>query len=108
MLQLRRISHDSYYPIKKITCTRTIASLATGSDTQIKRIACIVQYLGTKFSGWERKPNQPTIQGAIEDALFDITKDNITIQGASRTDARTHSVGQVFHFDAPQYFEYAR
>lgn len=110
VLPSRSTSHKSYYPIRKLTCktTTTTVSLATVAATQTKRIACVVQYIGTNFSGWERKPNQLTIQGAIEDALFDFTNVTINIQGASRTDARTHSDGQVFHFDAPGYFEYAR
>ena len=60
---------------------------------------CIVEYDGTKFSGWQRQKNTPmTIQEKIENALQLITKKFVKVSGASRTDAGVHAYGQVIAF----------
>ena len=42
--------------------------------------------------------NQPTIQGALEEALKRFTGESIRIRGASRTDSGAHAQGQVVDF----------
>ena len=42
--------------------------------------------------------NQPTIQGALEEALGRFTGESIRIRGASRTDSGAHAQGQVVDF----------
>ncbi len=42
--------------------------------------------------------NQPTIQGALEEALARFTGESIRIRGASRTDSGAHAQGQVADF----------
>ena len=42
--------------------------------------------------------NQPTIQGALEEALERFTGESIRIRGASRTDSGAHARGQVVDF----------
>ena len=66
----------------------------------IKRFAIKIEYDGTSYAGWQRQKNAPTVQEAIEDALFRLTKERITLFGASRTDAGVHALGQVAHFDS--------
>jgi tRNA pseudouridine38-40 synthase len=39
------------------------------------------------------------VQGEIEIAIGKLTGENVTIQGAGRTDAGVHALGQVAHFD---------
>lgn len=62
----------------------------------------LVAYDGTRFCGWQRQDNGPTIQAAIEDALlpFSARRDGgevvpPTVFGAGRTDAGVHALGQV-------------
>jgi tRNA pseudouridine38-40 synthase len=55
-------------------------------------------YDGTDYSGWQRQPNKKTIQGSLEKALAQITKENLSIIGAGRTDAGVHALAQVAHF----------
>ncbi len=66
-------------------------------------IKLTVEYEGTAYAGWQRQPHQPTVQAAIEDALFKITQQHIRAVGAGRTDSGVHALGQVvsFHTDKP-------
>ena len=57
-------------------------------------IRLLVAYDGTRFCGWQRQENGPTIQGAIEDALRPFAE-RPTLFGAGRTDSGVHALGQV-------------
>ena len=59
----------------------------------------IVQYLGTNYSGWQVQPNQDTIQGRIEDAIKNVTNEDVEVYSSGRTDAGVHAKAQVAHFD---------
>lgn len=61
-----------------------------------------VRYLGTPFSGWQAQEDQRTVQGDIETALSRIASQPIRIQGAGRTDAGVHALGQVFSCEWPK------
>lgn len=63
-----------------------------------RRLALIVEYDGTHYAGFQIQQDQPTIQGAIEQALTNFTGEQIRIRGASRTDAGAHATGQVVDF----------
>jgi tRNA pseudouridine38-40 synthase len=54
-----------------------------------------IAYDGTGFSGWQVQPNQPTIQGHLQDALQRVTGDRIQVIGSGRTDAGVHAHAQV-------------
>jgi len=60
----------------------------------------VISYDGTGYHGWQRQPQKKTIQGALETALAKVSKRNIPIIGAGRTDAGVHAEGQVAHFRA--------
>jgi tRNA pseudouridine38-40 synthase len=62
----------------------------------------IVRYVGTNFSGWQVQPYERTVQGEIAGAIAKISRDLITIHGASRTDAGVHALGQVCSFAMPK------
>ena len=59
----------------------------------------ILEYDGTAYAGWQRQPNQPTIQQAVETTLRGITQADISVIAAGRTDAGVHALGQVAHVD---------
>ncbi|MEM6611277.1 MAG: tRNA pseudouridine(38-40) synthase TruA [Cyanobacteria bacterium P01_C01_bin.72] len=63
------------------------------------RIALLIQYLGTSFHGWQKQPNQVSVQGCIERAIASSTGYQINIYGAGRTDAGVHAAAQVAHFE---------
>ena len=64
-----------------------------------------LEYDGTYYHGWQKQPYLTTIQGALEKALFRLTQHPIRIQGAGRTDAGVHALGQVAHFSPPVPFQ---
>ena len=63
------------------------------------RIKLVFSYDGSKFNGFQRQKNMPSIQGTIESALSNIYNTPITIKGAGRTDAGVHANNQVAHFN---------
>ena len=65
----------------------------------MKRVALLVQYDGTHYSGWQRQKNVTTVQEIIERVLLKITNHTVKTFAAGRTDAGVHASGQVIHFD---------
>ena len=63
------------------------------------RYALKVEYHGAPFAGWQRQADQPSVQGAIEDALARLEPGPHTIAAAGRTDAGVHALAQVAHCD---------
>ena len=64
-----------------------------------KRVALVIQYQGSRFHGWQRQPNQRTVQEDIETAIAEVLGYHTPIHGAGRTDAGVHAAAQVGHFD---------
>ena len=58
----------------------------------------IIEYDGTGYHGWQRQPNDKTIQQEIESALEKMTRSRIILTGSGRTDAGVHALGQVANF----------
>jgi tRNA pseudouridine38-40 synthase len=63
-----------------------------------RNIRLLIAYDGTQYQGWQRQKESPTIQGAIEDNLFKITQQPVSLHGAGRTDSGVHAWGQVASF----------
>lgn len=61
-------------------------------------VKLILEYDGSRYAGWQRQPDQPTIQEAVETALFQLTQETVSVIGAGRTDSGVHAVGQVASF----------
>ena len=65
----------------------------------MKRVALLVQYDGSQYSGWQKQKNATTVQEIIDRALLKITNHTVKTFAAGRTDAGVHASGQVVHFD---------
>ena len=65
----------------------------------MKRVALLVQYDGSNYSGWQRQKNATTVQELLELALFKISDRKVKTFAAGRTDSGVHASGQVVHFD---------
>jgi tRNA pseudouridine38-40 synthase len=63
------------------------------------RTKILIEYDGTPFAGWQFQADAVTVQGEIEIAIEKLTGERVAIQGAGRTDAGVHALGQVAHFD---------
>jgi tRNA pseudouridine38-40 synthase len=57
-----------------------------------------IAYDGTDFHGWQFQTNKSTIQGEIVAVLRRLTQENVQLNGAGRTDAGVHALGQVGSF----------
>lgn len=64
-----------------------------------------VEYKGTSFGGWQVQNNAETVQGKLQQALQIVLRQPIKIQGASRTDAGVHAVGQVASFGFSEFID---
>ena len=63
-----------------------------------RNLKLVIEYDGTAYVGWERQKNGLGIQQVIEDAIFTITRERVTIHGSGRTDAGVHARDQVASF----------
>ena len=63
------------------------------------RYLATVSYDGSKYNGFQRLNDLPSVQKEIEEALTIINKDKVIIKGSGRTDKGVHAIGQTFHFD---------
>ncbi len=66
---------------------------------RLPRYRLDIEYDGAGYAGWQRQADLPSIQGAIEQAVFAFTAETVTLKGAGRTDAGVHASGQVAHLD---------
>ena len=56
-----------------------------------------LEYDGSRFSGWQEQINARTVQGELKQAVLELFRTDVEVQGAGRTDAGVHAVGQVAH-----------
>ena len=76
--------------------SREMEEAATG---QLRRLALLVEYEGTRYHGFQFQKNAASVQDALEEALFRLTEERTRIRGAGRTDVGVHAQGQVVSFD---------
>ena len=63
------------------------------------RVKLAVAYEGTNYCGWQIQPNGITIEQVLNETLSSLLGEEITVTGASRTDAGVHSLGNVAVFE---------
>jgi tRNA pseudouridine38-40 synthase len=63
------------------------------------RYKITIEYDGTPFVGWQWQDNGLSVQGVLVAAIEAFSGEKVAVQGAGRTDAGVHALGQVAHFD---------
>lgn len=65
-----------------------------------KKIAMVIEYHGSSFSGWQYQPDRRTVQGVFTEALYTVLGRGCVwgIESSGRTDAGVHARGQVVSF----------
>ena len=64
------------------------------------RYRLTLEYDGTAFHGYQAQgPGLPSVQEAVETAIFAFSGERIRLQAAGRTDTGVHATGQVVHAD---------
>ena len=64
----------------------------------MRNIKLTIEYDGKDFNGWQKQPNKLNIQGTIEQAIKNITGEEVELNASGRTDAGVHALGQVANF----------
>jgi tRNA pseudouridine38-40 synthase len=60
----------------------------------------LIEYDGTRYSGWQYQENARTVMGELKKAARAVFGVDVEMQGAGRTDAGVHALGQIFHIKA--------
>jgi tRNA pseudouridine38-40 synthase len=65
----------------------------------MRNLKITIEYNGANYCGWQKQPDSLGIQGTIENAIYEITKERVKVIGSGRTDAGVHAFGQVANFN---------
>lgn len=58
----------------------------------MRNIKLVIEYDGKEFNGWQKQPNKLNIQGTIEKAIEQITKEEVELMASGRTDSGVHAL----------------
>ena len=86
--------------IGAFACTAFLAPLSCANMT-VRCVQLVLHYDGSAFAGWQRQPDQRTIQGELERVLSSLCDQPIAALGAGRTDAGVHARGQAVGIRVP-------
>jgi len=65
------------------------------------RLLLTIQYLGTRYAGWQWQANAVGVQQVVSEALETMFGAPVKIEGAGRTDSGVHALAQRAHADVP-------
>lgn len=66
------------------------------------RFFLTLSYDGSAFHGWQRQPDDLSVQQTLEEALSTILRRETPVTGAGRTDAGVHARRMIAHFDSDE------
>ena len=69
------------------------------------RIKLTLDYVGSRYHGWQLQPGKDTVQKRLEDALTKLCGEEIHVVASGRTDSGVHAFGQVVHFDTTTSYD---
>ena len=82
---------------RRISCAASACRRAR--SLAVTRFRLTLEYDGGRFVGWQRQENGPSVQQALEEAVFAFCGERTASVAAGRTDAGVHALGQVVHLD---------
>src|SRR4051812_14722229 len=83
-----------------VWASRTPQSRAGPSGDLMPRFKLLIEYNGTRYSGWQIQKNARTVAGEIERAVAEAARRReFELYGAGRTDAGVHALAQVAHLE---------
>lgn len=65
-----------------------------------KRFKLILEFDGSRYSGWQQQEDAKTIQGSLLKAAIALFGVEVDVQGSGRTDAGVHGLRFVAHLEA--------
>ena len=72
------------------------------------RYQILIEYVGTKFVGWQKQLKGKSVQKEVENHLSKLLKEKILIYGSGRTDSGVHAIEQSAHFDTKVKIEQSK
>jgi tRNA pseudouridine38-40 synthase len=64
------------------------------------RFRLVIEYAGTRYSGWQIQKNARTVQGEIDRAVREVSgRREFELYGSGRTDAGVHALAQVANLE---------
>jgi tRNA pseudouridine38-40 synthase len=64
----------------------------------MRNIKLIIEYDGTAYHGWQSQINATAVQDVVCSVIKELTGEEISLTGSSRTDTGVHALGQVANF----------
>ena len=71
----------------------------------MQRYKIKIEYDGSPFVGWQIQKNGPSIQDALQNAIFNLSNEKVVVTGSGRTDSGVHALAQIAHFDLKKKIE---
>ena len=67
----------------------------------MRTIRLTIEYDGTNYAGWQTQPNGLAVQQVIEEALFQLLSEKVSLRSSGRTDAGVHARCMAAAFQTP-------
>ena len=74
----------------------------------LTRYKLTIEYDGTAYAGFQIQDDIKTVASVLKQAIYNVSRESITITCAGRTDSGVHAEGQIIHFDLKKYLSHIR
>ena len=65
----------------------------------LTRYKLTIEYDGTGYAGFQIQGDIKTVASVVTKAIYNVSRESITLTCAGRTDSGVHAEGQIVHFD---------